>query len=95
MDKVPLQTFSCFVWSAIEVNPIAVIVKFMTKRWELIAVMGILTTLVQLLQQFNVMEQQKKAQGAKIERPTPMADVIYTNFNQQFEKLWALITYSQ
>ena len=59
----------------------------MTEKWELIAVMGILTTLVQLLQQFNVMEQQKKVQGAKIERPIPMADVIYTNFNQQFEKI--------
>jgi hypothetical protein len=59
----------------------------MTEKWELIAVMGILTTLEQLLQQFNVLAQQKKVQSAKIERPIPMADVIYTNFNQQFEKL--------
>ena len=41
----------------------------------------------QRLRQFNVLAQQKKVQGAKIERPIPMADVIYTNFNQQFEKL--------
>lgn len=59
----------------------------MTEKWELIAVMEIQAPLDQLQLQFNVLAQQKKVQGAKIDRPIPMADVIYTNFNQQFEKL--------
>jgi hypothetical protein len=49
--------------------------------------MGIQGPQGQLLQLFNAQEPRKKDLAAKIGRPILAADVIYTNFNQQFEKI--------
>ena len=59
------QIFSCFVRSATEVNQIAVIVRYMTGKWEEIVVMVKLPAQNLKVLQHDALEQHKKGQDAE------------------------------
>jgi len=78
---VTLQTFNYFVKSVIEVNQIAVIVKYTTKKLELIVVKETQNQRQRKKDRLlhNVQEKLKMGQDVKTKHPMLMVDVMFTN----------------